>query len=365
LKTSICFDKVWGANLMSRRLVILLAPLLLLATVVSLIGADPATTKVRAWESSNGFTIDASFLDKIIVNEEIHYRLKRADGKVITIGKKLLSLDSQKVAATLGAHIKSPKMFLNGTVVGVTDGDTITLLDSNKKQYKVRLEGIDAPESNQAFGTQAKKRLSELIFGKSVQIISSGKGKYQRHLGDIYLNDRWINKTLIEEGLAWHYDQYSDSKELAAAHAKAKASGKGLWTDEKVTAPWDFRHGTKPATEPTPASLKPTPAAEFTATPGAIYITKTGKKYHLGTCRFLTKSKIPASLNQVARTHGPCSVCKPPVLRIAAPQPGANLSHWITSSSGVRHNRGCRYYRNSNGRPCSATTGRACKICGG
>ena len=197
---------------MSRRLVILLAPLLLLATVVSLIGADPVTTKVRAWESANGFTIDASFLDKIIVNEEIHYRLKRADGKVFTIGKKLLSLDSQKVAATLGAHIKSPKMFLNGTVVGVTDGDTITLLDSNKKQYKVRLEGIDAPESNQAFGTQAKKRLSELIFGKSVQIISSGKGKYQRHLGDIYLNDQWINKTLIEEGLAWHYDQYSASQ---------------------------------------------------------------------------------------------------------------------------------------------------------
>ena len=350
---------------MSRRLATLLVPLLLLATVVSLIGADSAATKLRQWESANGFTIDASFVDKVIVNEEIHYRLKRADGKVVTIAKTRLSLSSQKLAATLGSHIKSPKMFLNGKVVGVTDGDTITLLDSNKKQYKIRLEGIDAPESNQAFGTQAKKRLSELIFGKSVEITSSGKGKYQRHLGDIYLDDQWINKKLVEEGLAWHYDQYSDSKELAAAHAKAKASGKGLWTDKKVTAPWDFRHGKKPTTAPTTASLKPTPAPEFTATPGAVYITKTGKKYHLSTCRFLAKSKIPASLNQVARTHGPCSLCKPPVLRITAPQPSANLSHWITSSSGVRHNRGCRYYRKSNGRPCSATTGRACKICGG
>ncbi len=85
---------------MSRRLVIFLAPLLLLATVVSLIGADPVTTKPREWESANGFTINASFLDKIIVNEAIHYRLKRADGKVVTIAKNLLSLDSQKVAAT-------------------------------------------------------------------------------------------------------------------------------------------------------------------------------------------------------------------------------------------------------------------------
>jgi endonuclease YncB( thermonuclease family) len=62
---------------------------------------------------------------------------------------------------------------ITGKVVGVTDGDTITVLDDQKRQHKIRLDGIDAPESNQDFGSRAKQSLSDLVFGKTVTVSSS------------------------------------------------------------------------------------------------------------------------------------------------------------------------------------------------
>jgi endonuclease YncB( thermonuclease family) len=71
-------------------------------------------------------------------------------------------------------------------VVGVTDGDTITVLTASKRQEKVRLEGIDAPESAQPFGTQAKKALSELVFGKDVDLHLTARDRYGRFLAHVY-----------------------------------------------------------------------------------------------------------------------------------------------------------------------------------
>jgi endonuclease YncB( thermonuclease family) len=59
---------------------------------------------------------------------------------------------------------------ITGKVVGVSDGDTITILDSGNRQHKIRLEGIDAPESNQGYGSRAKQCLSDLVFGKTVTV---------------------------------------------------------------------------------------------------------------------------------------------------------------------------------------------------
>src|SRR5260221_14155880 len=83
---------------------------------------------------------------------------------------------------------------LTGKVVGVTDGDTITVLDAEKHQHKVRLEGIDAPESGQPFGTQAKKALSDKVFGKEVSVKETGKDKYGRTLGHVYVGKQNINR---------------------------------------------------------------------------------------------------------------------------------------------------------------------------
>ena len=78
-----------------------------------------------------------------------------------------------------------PRPF-TGKVVGVTDGDTITVLH-DRQPYKIRLEGIDAPESGQAFGTKAKQVLSAKIFGKEVKVVWKSRDRYKRILGHIYL----------------------------------------------------------------------------------------------------------------------------------------------------------------------------------
>ncbi len=64
-----------------------------------------------------------------------------------------------------------PERRVVGKVVGVHDGDTATVLDSDKTQYKVRFNGIDAPELKQDFGSKSKRNLSDLIFGKEVTVI--------------------------------------------------------------------------------------------------------------------------------------------------------------------------------------------------
>ena len=66
-----------------------------------------------------------------------------------------------------------------GKVVGVSDGDTLTVLTDGRKRIKVRLEGIDAPETGQAFGNNAKQALSELVFGKTVRIVVSTTDDYR------------------------------------------------------------------------------------------------------------------------------------------------------------------------------------------
>tara|TARA_B100000686_G_C16144828_1_gene643880 strand:- start:38 stop:427 length:390 start_codon:yes stop_codon:yes gene_type:complete len=89
-----------------------------------------------------------------------------------------------------------------GKVVGVTDGDTITVLYEGKKQYKVRLQHIDCPETRQPFATKAKEALSSKVFGKTVTVKWEEMDRYKRILGNVYIGDRWINLELVNEGLA-------------------------------------------------------------------------------------------------------------------------------------------------------------------
>ena len=78
---------------------------------------------------------------------------------------------------TLLLQAQQPPMPLVGKVVGITDGDTVVVLDVNRKQHKIRLEGIDCPESHQAFGRKAKKALAGKVFGKTVRVEWKGKDR--------------------------------------------------------------------------------------------------------------------------------------------------------------------------------------------
>ena len=132
-------------------------------------------------------------------------------------------------------------------VVAVNDGDTITVLDAQKKQQKIRLDSIDAPERGQAYGTQAKQFLSTLVFRQNVRIVSSGEDRYGRTLGTVFIGKKNINLMLVEEGYAWHYVSYAEGKqEYADAQARAQKARRGLWADSTTPVPpWDYRKGKK------------------------------------------------------------------------------------------------------------------------
>ncbi len=133
-----------------------------------------------------------------------------------------------------------PTQTLTGKVVTVHDGDTVTVL-VGRKQVRVRFNGIDAPESSQAFGSKSRDALKESLQGKTVRVVSHGEDKYGRMLGDVYLESKLINAAQVEAGLAWHYKQYSKDPELAKLEEQARAVKKGLWSDPNPIPPWEFR----------------------------------------------------------------------------------------------------------------------------
>lgn len=103
---------------------------------------------------------------------------------------------------------------LEGKVVSIADGDTITILTADNQQIKVRFQGIDTPEMNQAFGTKAKQALGYKLQGRMVTLKGTSTDQYGRTLADVYHAGRWINLEMVQEGWAWHYKQYSDDEKL-------------------------------------------------------------------------------------------------------------------------------------------------------
>lgn len=140
----------------------------------------------------------------------------------------------------------APPTIITGKIVGVTDGDTVKVLDGNKVLTTIRLLAIDAPEKKQAYCTKSKQALSEKIFGKQVRVEWKKLDKYGRTLGMIVLDGRTINLEMVQEGWAWHYKHFDNSPEFAEAERKARTAKLGLWADtQEPVAPWDFREAEK------------------------------------------------------------------------------------------------------------------------
>src|SRR5256886_12827968 len=136
---------------------------------------------------------------------------------------------------------------MTGRVVRIADGDTITVLDAMNTQHRIRLQGIDAPESHQAFGTQSKKNLSDLIFDKEVTVVYDKIDQYGRLVGKIIFAGRDINLEQVKAGMAWHYKQFEreqspEDRELyAQAEDQARSARRGLWVDANPIEPGEFR----------------------------------------------------------------------------------------------------------------------------
>jgi endonuclease YncB( thermonuclease family) len=133
-----------------------------------------------------------------------------------------------------------------GKVVGVSDGDTITVLDDmDQGKFRIRLDKIDAPEKKQAFGNKAKQFLSTLIFGKKVSIRFKSIDNYGRVLGIIYCDGKEINLVMVQSGYAWHYSYYDKTPAYIQAEKDARAEKKGLWQDPNPINPFEYRKKNK------------------------------------------------------------------------------------------------------------------------
>ena len=121
-------------------------------------------------------------------------------------------------------------------VVGVSDGDTITVLTAAKKQVKVRLHGIDAPETGQDFGSRAKQAASSLAFGKTVTIRPRDTDRYGRTVAEIILPDgRSMNRELVRQGMAWWFARYAPA-DAGCRRFPTLASVRDVLDQRNVTA---------------------------------------------------------------------------------------------------------------------------------
>jgi micrococcal nuclease len=165
-----------------------------------------------------------------------------------------------------------------GKVVGVADGDTITVLHDRTPE-KIRLHGVDAPEKAQPFGEKSKQLTSGLVFGKEVRVEVVTRDKYGRTVARVYtLNPpACLEEELVKAGLAWWYRKYDPKNaKLAKLEEEARKARRGLWADASPTPPWEWRH----------SGAKGAPAAPTAPAAGATYHGNSkSKTLHAPGCR--------------------------------------------------------------------------------
>jgi endonuclease YncB( thermonuclease family) len=152
-------------------------------------------------------------------------------------------------AAALLALTSAQASELRGRVVAIADGDTVTVLDDERAQHKVRLAGIDAPERGQSFGDASKKSLSALAFNQAVTVVWHKRDRYGRLVGVVRVQTSGtdVNLAQVAAGMAWHYSAYAgeqtagDRDLYGSAEARARETRRGLWCDPAPVPPWEFR----------------------------------------------------------------------------------------------------------------------------
>lgn len=155
-----------------------------------------------------------------------------------------LSLIRQMMVATLiaSAGLANATGILEGSVVGVVDGDTIDVLLVDKKLIRVRLAEIDAPEKGQPWSASSKDALAGIVFGRTVRIDDGGLDGYgKRTVGTVWIDGQSVNRMMVSAGMAWVYRQYVSDRTLYNVEAAAKAQKRGLWVDADAVPPWRWR----------------------------------------------------------------------------------------------------------------------------
>ena len=174
--------------------------------------------------------------------------------QAVTMAQKVNSNNAANTQPTNVANFDCP---ISGNVitaksVRVIDGDTLEIIPTEGPSERIRLLGIDAPESNQAHGTYSTQILQQCVNQGQVIVEWFEQDRYQRLLGKVRVNGLDCNLNQIQQGAAWHYKQYQQSQSefdrlnYANAEVNARRQAIGLWASSTVVAPWDYRRGTSP-----------------------------------------------------------------------------------------------------------------------
>lgn len=260
------------------------------AVALLLLLVSPALADLRTWTDSTGkFHTEATLAD---YQGDVAY-LKKSDGQITPLPlTKLSEADRQYIKATTPG-IKT----ITGKVIAIADGDTLTVIEGSTA-HRVRLQSIDSPEDGQEFGAESRKSLLDKVYGKVVTVDWRERDQEHRILGQVFLEGRWINKGMIDDGWAWHYREYSKSEVLQRAEDGARAKGVGIWAAKNPAPPWEYRHPVavtlgrmaKAKPEPKPAKESDSPADSqipsgeavtgHTATGIPIHTGPRGGRYH-------------------------------------------------------------------------------------
>lgn len=172
---------------------------------------------------------------------------------VIAYSTPIMPIFASVLAFVLCLPVSVLAETLTGYVVSIADGDTITVLDANRQQHKIRLAGIDAPEKKQPFGDRSKQTLADMVFNKTVTVEWDKQDRYGRTVGKVIVNGRDANFEQIRAGMAWWYEKYrkeqsaADQRLYANEEEQARARRVGLWRDVAPMAPWDWRKAKRAA----------------------------------------------------------------------------------------------------------------------
>lgn len=159
-----------------------------------------------------------------------------------TTSRRMLALTLWATVLGLTLPAQAGELLI-GKVVGVTDGDTITVLVTGHDQVKVRLANIDAPEKAQPFGQRSKQALSDLAFGKVIECNQSSLDRYGRTIAVCKVGGMVINLAMVKAGMAWVYRRYiHEEPEYFSAENNAREARLGLWAEPNPVPPWDWRH---------------------------------------------------------------------------------------------------------------------------
>ncbi len=136
---------------------------------------------------------------------------------------------------------------IEGEVVRVADGDTLTIRTSQPLDYRIRISGIDAPEKGQPFGNRSKQNLAQLALNKQAQLDCYKTDRYQRKVCRVFVEGGDVGLEQVRGGAAWWYRAYAkeqtaaERRDYGEAEDQAKAAKVGLWREQDPVPPWEWR----------------------------------------------------------------------------------------------------------------------------